>query len=179
MPDTTRHDIVDRIVELEKELLGLHRRLDEHAAELPSGSVEALEVFVEGSPYAILTGALREVVPMMWCQPVTDAPDWVLGTVQYGEEVVPVIDLKCRLDGTPFELHPSLRIVLVDSIHLIGLVVSEVGAIVSFRAEQIVPPPTEIPQARFLIGAVPREDAVSIYLLSVDTLTRETTLHHE
>jgi chemotaxis signal transduction protein len=178
MSDMTKHEIVDRILELERELFGLHRRLDDHASELPAGTIEALEVIVEDSPYAILTGTLREVVPMMWCQPMVDTPGWVLGTVQYGEDVVPVIDLKCRLGGERFTPHPSLKIILVDSIHLIGLVVSDIGGIVSFRPEQVAPPPTGIPQARFLVGAIPWNGGASTYLLSIDTLTRETKLDH-
>jgi chemotaxis signal transduction protein len=179
MSDATKDEIVDRILELERELLGLHRRLDNHASDLPTGLIDALEVFVEDSPYVILTSVLREVIPMMWCQPMVDVPDWVLGTVQYGEEVVPVLDLKCRLEGTRFTPHPSMKILLVDSIRLIGLVVTDIGSIVSFRPERVAPPPTEIPQARFLMGAVARDDGVSTYLLSIDTLTRETTLDHE
>lgn len=179
MSDPTKHQIVDRIRELERELFGLHRRLDGHTAELPTGSIDALEVFVVDSPYAILTSVVREVVPMVWCQPMVDSAEWVLGTVQYGAEVVPVLDLKCRLQGGRLTPHPSMKIVLVDSIRLIGLAVSDVGGVISFQPEQVVPTPTAIPQACFLMGAIPRDDGVSTYLLSIDTLTRETTLDHE
>lgn len=166
-------DIRKRIHSIERELFELRCQLDGHVMELSSGQIEALEISVGGAVYAINLEPVREVIPILRCDPVQEAPDWILGTFQYGDEIVPVVDANFRLNGERTVLRPTLKIVLVEALHLTGLVVSDIGDVFTFHREQVVPTPTGIPQADFLIGALPKAEGVSVFLLSVESLTRE------
>lgn len=166
-------DIRTRIHTIERELFDLRCRLDGHAKKLSPGRIEALEISVAGTWYAINLEPVREVIPMLRCDPVQGAPDWVLGTFQYGDEIVPVVDTNCRLNGERTTLRPALKIVLVDALHLTGLMVSDIGNIVKFHQEQVVPTPSGIPQADYLMGALPEAEGATVFLLSIESLSRE------
>ena len=166
-------EIRKKIHTIERELFELRCELDGRVLELSSGRIEALEISVGGALYAISLEPVREVVPILRCDPVQEAPDWILGTFQYGEEIVPVVDTNFRLNGERTVLRPTLKIVLVEALHLTGLVVVDIGDTFTFNREQVVPTPTGIPQADYLIGALPKTGGVSIFLLSVESLSRE------
>lgn len=166
-------EIRERIHSIERELFELRCRLDSHAMELSSDSFEILEISVADTWYAINLESVREVIPMLRCDPLQEAPDWLLGTFQYGDGIVPVVDTNYRLNGERTILRPTLKIVLVDALHLTGLVVSSTGDIFTIHADQVVPASSEVPQADYLLGALPKEEGTSIFLLSVESLTRE------
>jgi chemotaxis signal transduction protein len=168
-------DLKERIRSVERELFELRCRLDGGVKELAQGRIDIMEITVSGTKYAINVGPVREVIPVLRCEPVQESPAWLLGTFQYGKEIVPVVDTGYRLNGETTTLRPSLKIVLVDALHLTGLVVSDVGDIYSFERDQIAAAPCGIPQADYVIGALPGSGDGPVFLLSIDALSREVT----
>lgn len=166
-------DIRERIRSVERELFELRCRLDGGVMELAPGRIDILEITVSGTKHAINVKPVREVIPVLRCEPVQESPDWLLGTFQYGKEIVPVVDTGYRLNGETTPLRPSLKIVLVDALHLTGLVVSDIGDIRSFQRDQVAPAPSGIPQADYVIGALPGSGEGPVFLLSIDALSRE------
>jgi chemotaxis-related protein WspB len=164
--------LLEQIRRLEGELAETWMRLGDQGQEQLE-QLHALEVSVAGKTYLIPASQIREVVAMVWPQPLTDAPDWVLGIFSYGSVTVPLIDLNLRLDGQPCELAQELFVVVVDQPCWLGLVVSAVGRVLEIEAGSLTSPGPEIPRAAFLIGALQAGDGEVAHLLSVAGLGRE------
>jgi chemotaxis signal transduction protein len=164
--------LLEQIRRLEGELAESWKRLGDQRQEQLE-QLHALEVTVAERTYLVPTFQIREVVAMVWPQPLTGAPEWVLGVFSYGSVAVPLIDLTLRLDGRPSKLAQDLFVVVVDQPRWLGLVVSAVGRVLEIEAGSITSPGPEIPRAAFLIGALQASGGEVVHLLSVASLGRE------
>ncbi len=73
--------------------------------------------------------------------PLPDSPEYLLGTLRYGSEVVPVVDLRKRL-RVPAAVEDGTRIIVVQSEHgRLGVVVDAVLEVTKVPASHIAPPP--------------------------------------
>ncbi|MFV2072423.1 MAG: chemotaxis protein CheW [Thermoanaerobaculales bacterium] len=168
-----RATLIEKIRQTESELSRLWRQLEKAGKAAPIQPINALQVAAADLWYLIPVDAVREVIQMVWPQPLVGSPDWVLGTFQLGSRTVPIIDLGFRLGGTGTALSPDLALLIVDSPTWIGLMVSAVGNVVSFDARSLSPPHPGVPQAPFLLGTRSGEDGEVMHLLSVATLASE------
>jgi chemotaxis signal transduction protein len=169
-----------RILRLERQVLKLRGHLREESEVLGEESFKVLEIRVGDTWYALQLAKIHEVVGMLWPQPLTDSPDWVLGTFLYGEEVVTLIDLRCRLEGEATELAPSAAVVLVhgDDTRLAGFAVRDIRQIFDIDPREVTAPNPDIPQAPYLLGSL-RRDKRLLQLLSTERLSRELILDTE
>ena len=168
-----RSTLIGQIRQTESELARLWRQLGEAGQTAPAQPIDALQVAAADLWYLLPVDPVREVIQMVWPQPLAGSPDWVLGTFQLGCRTVPIIDLGFRLDGKRTELSPDLALLIVDSPTWIGLVVSAVGNVVSFDGRDISPPHPGVPQAPFLLGTRSGDNGEAVHLLSVATLASE------
>jgi purine-binding chemotaxis protein CheW len=73
--------------------------------------------------------------------PLPKAPKYLAGTVRYGDEVVPVVDLRERLE-LPASFDDGTRIAVVQLEQgKVGLVVDAVLEVMKASAESVSPPP--------------------------------------
>jgi chemotaxis signal transduction protein len=164
--------VEERIRDLERQLLQLRRDVRRDAEPLPLRPFDVLELRVGAAWYAVPMSAVREVLQMLWCEPVAEAPPWVLGSFRYAGEVVPVVDLKQRLEGVRSECDPGMALVLVESPSLVGLGVDAVGELRRVEPAAVTPPREGIPQAPYLLGSLGDADR-QLHLLSATRMTRE------
>ncbi|MES2538931.1 MAG: chemotaxis protein CheW [Pseudomonadota bacterium] len=81
--------------------------------------------------YALDTGQVAEVLPLVRLKQIPAAPPWVAGAFSYQGEPVPVIDLSSLALGRPAQRRLGTRIVLVHyphagaAGHLLGIVVEK------------------------------------------------------
>lgn len=165
--------ILERIRDLEAELVDYRRRLGTGPEPLPSANLLALEVIVGGRRYLLPSGSIREVVQMALPQPLADTPDWVMGTIPYGTETVPLVDLGLRLGQGMTEISPELFVVITDSPCWLGLVTEGVGEVVSIQPASLATPDPEIPCAPFLLASNHGDDGEAVYVMSIGRLGRE------
>lgn len=165
-------ELIDRIRRLERELHEL-RRTVAPAAETPASDYTALTLGMGDAWYAVDVARVVEVLPMAWTEPLPDAPAWVRGALRFGDEVVTVIDLRCRLGGPLLAPHLDQRIVLAALPRLVGFVVDGVGSLLQVTAAGVHPPPEGIPQAPFIMGGVTTADLGIVHLLSLERLSRD------
>ncbi len=165
--------ISERLRKLDREILDLRRAVAGEAEAVPPRPFKALEATVGTSVYLIPVAPIEEVVPMMLTQPLPEAPEWVRGTFQLGEDVVPVIDLRRRLDGSSRPCAPESVVIVVEAPERVGLEAATVGEVVEITDEVLQPPPRGIPQAPFLLGAVASPTGGARHLLSVERLARD------
>jgi purine-binding chemotaxis protein CheW len=114
---------------------------DAGEASLPAGAFEALLGRAGAFSFAVPIGELIEVVRVAAMSPVADAPDYVIGRLDLGTRVVPVIDLEARLASTPrtFEL-TDVVVVARTPEREIGILVSEVFGVEHFAPASLVAP---------------------------------------
>lgn len=165
--------LLGQVRQLERQLFEVRRQLGPARAGVPSRDLDLLEVHVGEGAYGIEIEPIMTVLPMLWPQPLPEAPPWVLGTFQYGREVVPLIDLHTRLGGIRADLELSWKVVLIRHRHAIGFVVSSVGEVFRAEAGSLLPPSAEITQAPFLLASLPRPGGATIHLLSTEHLSRD------
>lgn len=162
--------ILERIRDLEAELADFRRRLGTGHESIPNATLLALEVFVKKQRFLLPSSLIREVVQMAQPQPLADAPDWVIGTIPYGTETVPLVDLGFRLGQGITEISPELFVVISDSPSWLGLVVQGVGQVVSIEPASLATPNPEIPCAPFLLASNHQDNGEATYVISIASL---------
>lgn len=178
-----RDELGRRIDRLEGELRTLRRRLHRPPAKLPIEPFHVLAIRPAETWYGIRILSIREVLPILWCDPLPESPAWVLGTFRYGSATVPMIDLCHRLEGATGELDPSMCTVVIEIAEgtdglgggeekrlsrLLGLAVREIGELHRVEPSQVTPP-SDVPQAPFLLGSANVIDR-ELRLLDLDCL---------
>jgi chemotaxis signal transduction protein len=166
-------ELLERIRQLETELATQWRRLKGIGESPGEARLSAVEVMAAEHRCLLPIAPVREVVTMVWPQPLAEAPSWVMGTAMYGSRAVPLVDLGMRLARVPTELSPRLQVAIVDTPRWLGLVVSEVGRVLEVNTATLSSPGPEIPYADFLIGVVPGGAGDAVHLLSIGRLGRE------
>lgn len=162
---------LERVRELEGEIATLARGLDlENSTRQEDAEFSVLEIEVDGSVYLIPIDQAREVVSMVWPEPVVGSPDWVMGTVSFGSEPTILIDMAKRLHGRTTELSDDLLMVILEGARWLGLVVSAVGNLREINASDLITPGSEIPCADFLLGTVCDDDGQTLPVLSTRRL---------
>lgn len=175
MNTTDNAEVLRRLRELELELLTLRRLVGPTPEGLPDRAFDVLELRAGESWYALPIEAIREVLSMLWAEPIADAPPWVLGNFRYAGEAVALIDLEERLAGTagtadPFD--PGRLVVVLDRPVLRAFAVAEIRDLRRIDPAELKPPAPGIPQAPFLLGSVVTGASI-LHLLSPERIGRE------
>lgn len=138
---------------------------------------EALVIFsLEGQRYALPLTSVQHTIRMVGITPVPGAPEFVLGVVDLGGAVVPVVDLRARFN------HPSRAVRLSDHLivataaeRTVALAVDTTEGVIETSAENYVPAGEIMPGFECVEGVVKlTEGLVLIHdlerLLSVEEL---------
>ncbi len=164
---------LDRIRDLEAELAESWRGLRESRSEAQETSIEVLEVTVAELLCLIPVSAIREVVRIAWPQPLAESPPWIMGTIQYGSQTVPLVDLSLRLIDHATTVSRDLLIVVVENPRWLGLVVNQADRVIDVDPATMCSPAPETPFAHFVTGVFSEPSKGARLLLSPSTLGRE------
>ena len=113
---------------------------------------------------------VREVVRVASITRVPHAPKPIRGVTNRRGRVIPVIDLRLRIELPPTGLERSSRIIVVSSRgRLLGLLVDAVHQVIHIDLEQVQPPPDDVMtvQSDYLSGVYHQDDQL-ILLLDID-----------
>ena len=81
---------------------------------------------------------LRYVVPAA----VPDAPAWIAGVIEHRDKVIPVVDLRRRIELDAATITPATRILVLNtSSGWVGAIVDSVVEVAGVSATNITPPP--------------------------------------
>ena len=98
---------------------------------------------------------------------VPHSPDYVKGVINLRGSVLPVVDLKKRLDLPPGEYTDDTRIIIVKMEDLtVGLIVDAVSEVTSIASDSIEPPHTIVTSlsAQYLSGVGKLENKLLILI---------------
>ena len=107
-----------------------------------------------------------------------ESPDYLEGTIRLGEDAVPIVDLRKRLDA-PAEVGDETRIVVLEvDAGRVGLVVDAVLEVMKVPADR-VKPPSPIVQglaAKYITGIVSAAERTLILLAASKLLNSKESL---
>ena len=148
--------------------------LERSAAAEPEAAPVRLETWVAFSlaeeVFALPVNPIREVVRVASITRVPHAPKPIRGVTNRRGRVIPVIDLRLRIELPPAELGRASRVIVVSSRgRLLGLLVDAVHQVIHIDLGQVQPPPDDVMtvQSDYLSGVYHLDDQL-ILLLDID-----------
>ncbi|HSP35594.1 MAG TPA: chemotaxis protein CheW [Thermoanaerobaculia bacterium] len=115
--------------------------------------------------------AVRQIIKYGGTTPVPTAPSFVEGIMILRNEVIPIVDMRDRLNATADRAEKPLVLITDTSAGPIGLKVDEVRRIVNVGRDSLLPPPPLVRAIRgeLLIAIVHQDDEVYL-LVDVDAV---------
>lgn len=110
--------------------------------------------------------------------PLPESPDFLEGTVQFGDETVPVVDLRKRF-RVPAEVGDETRVVILELTRgRVGLVVDAVLEVMSVPADSVEPTPPVIEgmTASYIKGVVSLGERTLVMLAAGELLRSDEVL---
>ena len=105
---------------------------------------------------------------LRWEQPAAlpNAPPFLEGVLRYGDGVVPVVDLRKRLDVPATQQEETRVMVLELEDQRVGIVVDAVSEVVRVDARTITPPPPMVRglAAKYITGILSQPDRTVVVL---------------
>lgn len=133
-----------------------------------TGNEMQLVIFKLGrEDYGVSILQVQEIKRIMDITRVPNSPDFIKGVINLRGSVLPVLDLKKRLDLPPGEYTDSTRIIIVKVEEIIvGLIVDGVSEVTALAAENIEPPGNVVSgvSAQYLSGVGKQDDKLLILL---------------
>lgn len=106
-----------------------------------SSQVQWLAFRLSGSEYALAVGDVVEVLSMVALAPLPEAPAWLAGMMNLRGRVMPVMDLRVRLNLPPRPIGPETPIIVAQCAdRLVGFIVDEVTEVLSLPTEALAAP---------------------------------------
>ena len=123
---------------------------------------QALVVFsLDHQRYALALGCVQRALRVVAITPLPRAPGIVMGIIDLGGEVIPVIDLRARFDHPPRALRLSDHLVIATTRRRsVALLVDETKGVISVGPEHCAPAGEGLPQTPFVVGAIKLEDGL-------------------
>ena len=149
----------------------LERGTAETEAQAAPVKLETWVAFsLAGEIFALPVTPVREVVRVASITRVPHAPKPIRGVTNMRGRVIPVIDLRLRIELPQAELGRASRVIVVSSRgRLLGLLVDGVHQVIHIDMHRIQPPPEDVMtvQSDYLRGVYHLEDQL-ILLLDID-----------
>ena len=126
--------------------------------------------------YVIKCEKVKEIAPMVALKKLPHAPECVAGLFNYRGMIVPVIDLRQYIHGTPCQLRMSTRIILVDYLKkdktpgVFGIMAERITEAVNKPEKEFIPPGIVMQNAPYL-GGILMENKEMIQFIDIDRLS--------
>lgn len=158
----------ERTEELQSASAPTEARTPQPAAE--AGPEHHLVTFnLDHEEYGVNIGSVQEIIRVGQITAVPNAPEFVKGVINLRGRVIPVLNLRRRLELSEGKLTKNSRIVVVESgTKVLGLLVDGVSHVLRIPASSVDLPPAESDQTRTYIRAIGKVDSRLIMLMDLD-----------
>ena len=122
--------------------------------------------------YALDIRRISEIIKVREFTDIPRAPEFVLGIISLRGVVVPVFDLRCRLNLGVSEMLPATRIVVcqLDDV-TVGLLVDSINQVINLSKDEIEPPPGVLSGLdREMVSGIGRYQGRMIILLNLSSV---------
>lgn len=123
--------------------------MNDESSSLPAGADLAgkyLTFLLKGTRYGVEILTVQEIIGLLPITQVPQSPNFIKGVINLRGRVIPVIDLRLKLDIEEKEYDDKTCIIVVNletdhGLILVGVVVDEVSEVTDFSKKSIQPPP--------------------------------------
>ena len=128
-----------------------------------------LNFFLEREEYGIEILKVREIIGTMTITPVPRTPDYMRGVINLRGTIIPVVDLRLKLDMESTHSEDGCIIVVEAQGVQMGIVVDRVSEVLDIKGENIENAPTFGPHVNtdYVLGIGKANDGVKL-LLDID-----------
>jgi purine-binding chemotaxis protein CheW len=131
------------------------------ATTSPTSSVQLLAFVLDGQHLALPLATVERVFPMVAVSPLPGAPAVALGAVNLRGRIIPVLDIRRRLDFPAREYGVTSHLVVVRTARrTLGLPVDRVLGLLEVPEEAVMPPERVLPGIPRIAGLVALPDGV-------------------
>lgn len=133
----------------------------------PSGPVRLVTFRLGDDLFAAPIEAVERVLRYQAPRAVPNLPEWIAGVIEYGERIVPVIDLRRRFELPEQPNTPQMRLlVLTSGGEWAAVLVDAVLDVRTVQAAELAPPPPLFRglAAQYLRGVMRRDEQLVIVL---------------
>ena len=118
--------------------------------------------------YGIDIMAVKEIIRMVDITPVPRAPIFVEGIINMRDKVIPIVDLRKKLNIRVSEHDESTRIVIVNiQTRMIGLIVDKVEDVIRIEVDAIDKAPGTSPAIDNYVSGVARTSKCMVIILDI------------
>ena len=128
---------------------------------LQSPSVQLLVFSIDGSHYAVRLLIVERVIPMVEVSPLPNAPAITLGVINYHGNIVAVVDIRRRLNGSSREYGLADKLVVATTARrMLFFPVDEVLGVREVALDSVAAPNSILPGIGHVEGMVSLPDSV-------------------
>jgi purine-binding chemotaxis protein CheW len=131
---------------------------------------------LDGEEYGVDIGSVHEIIRVIQITAVPNAPDFVKGVINLRGRVIPVLNLRKRLELSEGVLTKNSRIMVVEcGVKVLGLLVDGVAQVIRIPSASVDTPPGEVEGAKAFVKGIGKIDSRLIMIMELDkVLARET-----
>ncbi len=151
--------------------------MNDNKATSEGGTGQFLSFTLGGDDYGVDILRVQEIRGWEELRPLPDTPEYVKGVLDLRGTIVPIIDLRIRLDMQQVEYHPTTVIIVLSVLdeeggtHMVGAVVDAVSDVLDIDDAEVKDAPSIASSIndRYIRGMVTRGERM-VVLLDVDLL---------
>lgn len=124
---------------------------------------------LEREEYAVNIESVQEIIRVGQITGVPNAPAFVRGVINLRGRVIPVLNLRKRLDLPEGEFTKLSRIMIVESgVKVLGLLVDGVSQVMRLPVAAVDTPPGDMDQGRAFVRGIGKIDSRLIMIMDLD-----------
>jgi len=140
-------------------------------AELKSDGAELhLVTFnIDREEYGVEIGSVQEIIRVGQITPVPNAPKFIKGVINLRGKVIPVLNLRKRLNLPDSALTKNSRIMVVESgVKVLGMLVDSVSQVLRIPGASVDDPPSEVEQMKAYVRGIGKVDSRLIMIMDLN-----------
>lgn len=154
----------------------LSRNADDPAIRDNGPTLHLVTFSVDGEEYGIDISSVQEIIRVSQITAVPNAPDFVRGVINLRGRVIPVLNLRKRLELPDGVLTKNSRIMVVEcGAKVLGLLVDGVSHVIRIPTASVDTPPGEVDGTKAFVKGIGKIDSRLIMIMELDkVLAKET-----
>lgn len=136
--------------------------------ENAGGELHLVTFRIDREEYGVEIGSVQEIIRVGQITSVPNAPEFIKGVINLRGRVIPVLNLRRRLDLPDGTLTKHSRIMVVESgAKVLGMLVDGVSQVLRLPIASVDEPPGEVEQAKAYVRGIGKVDSRLIMIMDL------------
>lgn len=124
-----------------------------------------LSIEIQGEQFGIQLEKVKEVIAFPPITPTPGTPPYFLGLMRLRDLVLPVLDLRIRMNLVPTLTHDTAVVICEVGAATVGIVVDIIHTVIAPDEKDIMPSPTAVDgQSGFITSVIRRDQGLTLIL---------------